>query len=76
MEKRKPLSYQIIGCAMRFHSRLRTDYQEPIYQRALEGAFQKEGIPFEREKEMPVVFDGEEIGTRRGDFFVANKVMV
>lgn len=61
---------------MRVHSQLGTGYQESIYQRALERAFQKHGILFEREKEMPVMFDGEEIGSRRVDFFIADKVML
>jgi len=61
---------------MRVHNQLGTGYQELIYQRALERALQREGIPFEREKEMPVVFDGEEIGSRRVDFFIADKIML
>ncbi len=36
----------------------------------------KAGLYFEREMEMPIFYDGEEIGTRRVDFFESNKVMV
>jgi GxxExxY protein len=31
---------------------------------------------FEREKEMPIFYRGEQIGTRRVDFFVEEQVMV
>jgi GxxExxY protein len=41
---------------------------------AIEFTFQ--GVPFEREKEMPLTYRGQEIGTRRVDFFVEQKVMV
>ena len=34
------------------------------------------GLKFEREKEMDLFYRGELIGTRRVDFFVANKIMV
>ncbi len=70
------LTHKIIGCAMQVHSTLGNGFQEVIYQRALaiELAFQK--LSFEREKEMPIFYRGEQIGTRRVDFFVEEKVMV
>jgi GxxExxY protein len=36
----------------------------------------KRGIGFEREMEMTIFYDGINIGTRRVDFFVEEKVMV
>jgi len=70
------LTHKIIGCAMQVHSTLGNGFQEVIYQRALaiELAFQM--LSFEREKEMPIFYRGEQIGTRRVDFFVEEKVMV
>lgn len=50
--------------------------QEVIYQRALEIEFRLNNICYEREKEMKIFYKGEEIGTRRVDFFVADKIMV
>ena len=47
-----------------------------IYQRALAIEFEKQGILFSREMEMPIMYNGKEIGTRRVDFFVDNKIMV
>jgi GxxExxY protein len=35
-----------------------------------------EGLAFEREKEMPIFYKGYNIGTRRVDFFVEEKIMV
>jgi GxxExxY protein len=67
---------KIIGCAMKVHSTLGNGFQEVIYQRALEIELAYEGLGFEREKEMPVIYRGQEIGTRRVDFFVDNEIMV
>lgn len=62
---------------MKVHKYLGYSYQEKIYQRALEMEFQKEGIKYEREREMDIFYyDGQHLGTRRVDFFVEGKVMV
>ncbi|MDP2335572.1 MAG: GxxExxY protein, partial [Bacteroidota bacterium] len=46
------------------------------YQRALAIEFALQNVPFEREFEMPIFYNGEQIGSRRVDFFVDGKVMV
>lgn len=70
------LTHKIIGCAMQVHNTLGNGFQEVIYQRALAIEFKYQGVQFEREKEMAITYRGEGIGTRRADFFVADKVMV
>jgi GxxExxY protein len=70
------LTHKIIGCAMRIHNELGSGFQEIIYQRALAIELRNSGIDYEREKEMPIIYSGEVIGTRRVDFFVENSVMV
>ena len=70
------ITHKIIGSAMKVHSQLGNGFQEKIYQRALEIEMQKEGLEFAREFEMPVRYDDQEIGERRVDFFVEDKVMV
>ena len=47
-----------------------------IYQRALEIEFKYEGLSYEREKDMNIIYRDELIGTRRVDFFVENEIMV
>lgn len=73
--KFEDITKRIIGCAMKVHSFLGNGFQEVIYQRALEIEMNLEGLKFEREKEMPVIYKGYEIGTRRVDFFVEDKIM-
>lgn len=70
------LTGKIIGCAMEVHRILGNGFQEVIYQRALEIEMRKRGLEFSREHEMEIFYKGENIGTRRVDFFVAGKVMV
>lgn len=70
------LTKQIIGCAMKVHSTLGNGFQEVIYQRALEIEMRLSRLRFQREMEMPIYYREEQIGTRRVDFFVENKVMV
>ncbi|MBN2571158.1 MAG: GxxExxY protein [Ignavibacteriales bacterium] len=74
--KYEDLTKKIIGCAMRVHSVLGNGFQEVIYQRALAIELQYNGLQFEREKEMDIFYRDENIGTRRVDFFVENKIMV
>jgi GxxExxY protein len=74
--KYKELTEKIIGCAMKVHSTLGNGFQEVIYQRALEIEFRKAGLSYAREMEMTIFYDGEDIGTRRVDFFVEDVVMV
>jgi len=61
---------------MKVHSTLGNGFQEVIYQRALEIEFRKAGLSYAREMEMTIFYDGEDIGTRRVDFFVEDVVMV
>jgi len=70
------LTGKIIKCAIEVHKYLGNGFQEVIYQRALAIEFALQDVPFEREFEMPLFYKGEQIGTRRVDFFVDGKVMV
>ncbi len=70
------ITEKIIGCAMKVHNTLGNGFQEVIYQRALAIELGKAGIDFVRELEMPVHYDGQEIGTRRADFLIEGKILV
>ncbi len=61
---------------MQVHSSLGNGFQEVIYQRALAIEMQFHGLEFEREKNMTIFYRDFDIGTRRVDFFVENKIMV
>jgi GxxExxY protein len=67
---------KIIGLALDVHKYLGNGFQEVIYQRALEIEFCNNFIPHKREYQMPIMYKGEEIGTRRVDFLVYEKISV
>ncbi len=74
--KYEDLTKQIIGCAMKVHSTLGNGFQEVIYQRCLAIEMNKAKLDFARELEMPIFYEGFEVGTRRVDFLVESLVMV
>ncbi len=74
--KYKEITKAVIGCAMRVHSALGNGFQEAIYQRCLAIELRKHNIGFAREVKMPIFYEGCEVGTRRADFLVENKIMV
>ena len=61
---------------MEVHKHLGNGFQEIIYQRALAIEMKMQGIHYSREHEMKLQYKGFDIGTRRVDFFVENKIMV
>ncbi|GBC59515.1 GxxExxY protein [Desulfonema ishimotonii] len=71
-----PLTHEIIGAAMTVHNALGTGFMEVVYQRSLAIEFHKRGIPFERERKIPIYYDGQKVGVRRVDFLVNQRVLV
>lgn len=74
--KHSELTGRIIGCAMEVHRLLGSGFQEVIYQRAMAIEMEMQNIEFAREYEMQIFYKSINIGSRRVDFFVDNKVMV
>ena len=70
------LTGKIIGCAMEVHKILGNGFQEVIYQRALAIEMKKQRLEYSREHEMEIFYKGENIGSRKVDFFVEAKIMV
>jgi len=74
--KYSDLTAKIIGAAMEVHKFLGNGFQEVIYQRALAIELGEKELSFVREQEMQIEYKGVDIGTRRVDFFVEDKIMV
>lgn len=70
------ITYKIIGASMKVHNTLGNGFQEVIYQRCLAIELDKAGLNFGREQEHTIFYDGIDVGTRRADFVVENKVIV
>ncbi len=74
--KYREITEKIIGSAMKVHAALGNGFQEIIYQRALEIELEDARLRFARELSMPVYYKNKQIGERRVDFFVDEKIMV
>ena len=61
---------------MKVHNTMGPGFQEVIYQRCLAIELERAGVGFVREQEHTIYYDGIEVGTRRADFVVENKVVV
>ena len=70
------ITYKIIGCSMKVHNTLGNGFQEVIYQRCLAIELEKAGLTFGREIEQTIFYEGGDVGTRRADFVVENKIIV
>lgn len=74
--KHGEITSKIIGCAMEVHRTLGNGFQEVVYQRALAVELAAQILSFTRELEMPLFYKGTEIGARRVDFFIEQKILV
>jgi len=75
-EIKDDLTYKINGCAMKIHNTLGNGFQEVINQRCLAIELERAGLGLIREQEIPIYYEDIEVGTRRADFVVENKVLV
>ncbi len=75
MEK-DPLTYKVIGCAMKVYNIMGPGFQEVIYQRCLAIELRRAGILFVRKIEQTLYYEDVEVGTRRADFVVENILSV
>jgi len=71
------LTEKIIGLAIKVHRILGPGFLESVYQAALAHELNKAGISFEKEKVLPVIYDGIKLDIGfRCDFLVENSVIV
>jgi len=73
----KEESYKIVGAAFKVYNTLGAGFLEAVYQEALEIELQRQGIPYEREKELKIMYDGVELKqTYKADFVCYGKIIV
>ena len=73
----KEQSYARNGAAMNVYNALGHGFLEAVYQEALELEFIKRGIPYEREKELKIFYEGKELRqTYKADFVCYGDIIV
>lgn len=73
----KEESYNIGGAIIAVHKALGCGFLERVYQDALEMEFKDRNIPYEREKEIQIMYKGKPLGEPyRADFVCYGKIIV
>jgi len=73
----KQESYKIIGACLEVHKTLGCGFLEPVYQEALSIEFQKQQIPFEKEKVLSIAYKDVELEKRYvADFVCFDKIII
>ena len=72
-----PKAYAIMGCAKRVHAALGFGFLESAYGDALEIEFKKTGIPYVREDQVRIYYEGHPLQTAwRADFTCFNREFI
>lgn len=73
----KEEGYSITGAAFHVYNTLGYGFLESVYQEALEIEFKRRNIPYEREKELKISYDGIELKQKyKADFVCYDKIIV
>jgi GxxExxY protein len=65
-----------VGAAMEVHRTLGPGFLEAVYEAALAHEFTLRGIPFERQKELPVYYKGQLVGHYVADFVIDGQIIL
>ena len=70
-------TYKLIGLCMKVHRELGCGFLEPVYQEAFEMLLKMEGIPYQREKMLPIYFLGQKLNKEYyADFVCYDKIIL
>lgn len=70
------LTEGILRCVIKVHQTLGAGFLESIYRNALLWELRKQGFAAETERELPIYYEGQEVGRHRVDILVEHKVIV
>ena len=77
MQKQKPLSYQVIGCALEVYKTLGPGLLESVYEKALIHELSQKGLTVETQVEVEMNYKGVNIGEGlRLDLLVNDELIV
>ena len=72
----RELTERVIGAAIRVHRALGPGFVESIYENALCQQLETDGVPFERQKTLPVSYEGKLVGEHRADLIVGGVLVL
>jgi GxxExxY protein len=74
--KNKDLSGRVIEAAINVHRTLGPGFIESIYENALCLELGKAGLKYERQKAVPILYEGIEVGVHRFDLLVEGCLLI
>lgn len=76
MEEQDPITEGIIGCAISVHRQLGAGLLESAYETALCVELARRGLRFDKQRVIPLVYEGVLVGDYKPDLIVENAVVV
>lgn len=76
MEGTDPLTERIIGCAIEVHRDLGAGLLESAYLNALYVELAQQEVRFERQRKIPLIYKGVDVGDYQPDLIVERQVIV
>jgi GxxExxY protein len=70
------LTYRIIGAAMAVHNEIGYGFKEEVYEKALEVRLKHNGIDVERQIQINVEYEGEQVAIFYLDLFAEGQIVV
>jgi len=70
------LSYKIREIIFKVKKELGLGHKEIVYQKALAIEFKKKNLKFEREKQIPVIYEQKKVGVYVPDFVIEDKIII
>ncbi len=70
------LTQKVIGCIIKVHQTLGPGFLESVYRHALLIELRKSGLKAVTEKEVVILYEGEEVGRHRLDIEVESRLIV
>jgi GxxExxY protein len=70
------LTYRIIGAAMAVHNEIGPGFKEEVYEKALEVKLNHDGIGVERQYQVIVEYEGEQVAIFYLDLFAESQVVI
>jgi GxxExxY protein len=70
------VSKRVIGCGIEVSNNLGSGFLESVYENALSIELKRQGLRFERQKQLNVAYKGEVVGNYVADLIVEEKLLV
>jgi GxxExxY protein len=76
LENGSSVSKQVIGCGLEVSNNLGSGFLESVYENALSIELKRQGLKFERQKQLNVAYKGEVVGNYVADLVVEEKLLI